>query len=101
MRKQLYYIPVNVIESDKNDNIYTQSYRTVPEGLCIIDDYPAINNNILMSIPKEGDRELVLKMENNDKSDKIVAKPIIYNNQFLGLLLPNSVLNEKYIIRKK
>lgn len=33
-------------------------------------------------------------MKNEDKSDDIVAYPIIYNYQFIGYLLPNSVLQE-------
>lgn len=32
-----------------------------------------------MAVPENDKREMILRMKNTDKSDKIVGKPIIYN----------------------
>lgn len=97
--KMLWFIPVRHIIPDENDAIFTRSYRTVPQGKCLIDQYSAFLNNIMLTEPIADDTEVKLDMinDNNDKTD-IVGYPIIYNKQFLGYLLPNSVLDEHFKI---
>lgn len=78
--KMLWFIPVRHIIPDENDAIFTRSYRTVPQGKCLIDQYSAFLNNIMLTEPIADDTEVKLDMinDNTDKND-IVGYPIIYN----------------------
>lgn len=52
--------------------------------------------------PNDDDEDIVnFKMENFDKSDEIVAYPIIRDYQFIGYLCPNSVLDETFLVREQ
>lgn len=53
----------------------------------------------MLSEPINGDSDVKLDMVNDSKDkDNIVGYPIVYNKQFLGYLLPNSVLDEHFKI---
>ena len=79
LRRSLYYVPVRMLVSDKNNQLYTKNYRTVPEGKDWVYGFPQINNNFHMINPSKDDDVVVrFYMENNDKSEEdIVAYPII------------------------
>ena len=78
--KMLWMIPVRHIVPDENDAIFTRSYRTVPQGKCLIDQYNAFLNNIMLCEPIDGDTDVKLDMVNDSTdSTNIVGYPMVYN----------------------